>query len=69
MAATKQTWQYEFGAFRLDVAERLLLCDGQAVPLPPKIFDTLLVLVENGGRLVTKDELMSRLWPDSFSKK
>lgn len=66
MAATKQTTQYEFEAFRLDVSERLLLCDGERVPLPSKIFDTLLVLVENSGRLVTKDELMSRLWPDSF---
>ena len=44
MAATKQAWQFEFGAFRLDAAERLLLCGGQRVPLPPKIFDTLLVL-------------------------
>ncbi len=66
MAGTRQALQYEFGAFRLDVAERLLLCDGQRIPLPPKIFDTLLALVEKSGRLVTKDELMSRLWPDSF---
>jgi TolB-like protein/DNA-binding winged helix-turn-helix (wHTH) protein len=66
MAATRQTRQYEFGSFRLDVTERLLLCNGERVPLPSKIFDTLLALVENTGRLVTKDELMSRLWPDSF---
>lgn len=57
---------YEFGAFRIDVAERLLLRGGEVVPLTPKAFDTLLVLVERSGRLVEKDELMRRLWPDTF---
>lgn len=57
---------FEFDQFRLDVSERLLLRDGQPVPLTPKVFDTLLLLVENAGRLVSKNELMSRLWPDSF---
>ena len=57
---------YEFGPFRLDGVDRLLLRDGQAVSLASKVFDTLMVLVENGGRLVTKDELMSTLWPDTF---
>ena len=57
---------YEFGRYRVDVVERLLLRDGQVVPLPPKIFETLLVLVENGGHLLEKDELIRRLWPDSF---
>ena len=57
---------YEFGPFRVDVAERLLLRDGIAVPLPPKAFDTLLVLIEKSGRLVEKGELMKRLWPDTF---
>ncbi|HEU4390626.1 MAG TPA: transcriptional regulator, partial [Blastocatellia bacterium] len=57
---------YEFGSFRLDPVERLLLVDGAPVPLAPKVFDTLLVLVEASGRLVTKDDLMSRLWPDTF---
>jgi Tol biopolymer transport system component/DNA-binding winged helix-turn-helix (wHTH) protein len=57
---------YEFGPYRLDVAERLLLRDGSPVPLTPKVFDTLLVLVENSGHLVEKDELMKRLWPDTF---
>jgi DNA-binding winged helix-turn-helix (wHTH) protein len=42
---------YEFGAFRLDPAERLLLRDNQPVPLAPKAFDTLVLLVENSGRL------------------
>lgn len=46
--------------------ERLLQRDGTAVPLPPKVFDTLVVLVENSRRLLEKDELIRRLWPDSF---
>lgn len=57
---------YEFGEWRLDPAEHLLLRNGRAVPLGPKVFDTLLVLVENAGRLVTKDEFMNRVWADSF---
>jgi len=57
---------YEFGPFRLDVTERLLLCDGAMVTLTPKAFDTLLILIENSGRLVEKEELMKRLWPDTF---
>jgi DNA-binding winged helix-turn-helix (wHTH) protein/TolB-like protein/Flp pilus assembly protein TadD len=57
---------YEFGPFRIDVAERRLLHGGQAVPLTPKVFDTLLLLVENSGRTLEKDELIERLWPDSF---
>lgn len=57
---------YQFGPFQLNVSERLLLRDGKPVPLPPKDFDMLLVLVENGGRVLEKDELMRRVWPDSF---
>ena len=57
---------YEFGVFRLDVAERLLLRDGEAIPVTPKAFDTLTVLVQNSGHIVSKDELMSQVWPDSF---
>ncbi len=57
---------YEFGQFRLDPQERLLLRDGDPVPLTPKAFDMLLALVENSGRLLEKEELMRRLWPDSF---
>ena len=57
---------HEFGAFRLDSAERLLLRAGQPVSLTPKAFDLLVYLVERAGRLVTKQELMSALWPDTF---
>src|SRR5215468_1145484 len=63
----KQTRQlYEFGPFRLDASERLLMRNGRMTPLPPKVFDTLLALVENSGRVVSKDELMQLLWPDTF---
>src|SRR5215470_2402664 len=57
---------YEFGPFRVDVEERLLLREGEAVPLTPKAFETLLLLVESRGHTVEKDELMRRLWPDTF---
>jgi Tol biopolymer transport system component/DNA-binding winged helix-turn-helix (wHTH) protein len=57
---------YEFGSFRLDIRERILLRDGHHVPLPPKALDTLIVLVENGGHILEKDELLKRIWPDTF---
>lgn len=57
---------YEFGPFRLDEGQRRLLKDDRPVALEPKVFDTLLTLVENKGRLVFKEEIMSRVWPDSF---
>jgi TolB-like protein/DNA-binding winged helix-turn-helix (wHTH) protein/Tfp pilus assembly protein PilF len=56
---------YEFGPFRVDVLARSLLRDGRSVPLTPKSFDVLLALIENSGRVVRKEELMSRLWPDT----
>ena len=57
---------YEFGSFRLDPAKRLLLRGQKPVPLMPKAFDTLLVLIENRDRMVGKEELLKTLWPDSF---
>lgn len=57
---------YEFGRFRCEPRERLLLCQGKPISLTPKCFDILLVLVESQGRLVTKEELMKKVWPDSF---
>jgi len=57
---------WEFGPFRLDETERLLLRAGEPVGLTPKVFDTLVALLERSGRLVEKDELMARLWPDTF---
>jgi len=57
---------YEFGPFRLDAAKRSLLRGGDLVPLAPKVLEILQVLVENSGEIVDKDELMQRLWPDTF---
>jgi DNA-binding winged helix-turn-helix (wHTH) protein/pimeloyl-ACP methyl ester carboxylesterase len=56
---------FRFGPFRLDVAERRLERNGDAIPLRLKVFDTLHVLVENAGRLVTKEELLQAIWPDT----
>ena len=56
---------YEFGDFRVDVAERQLLRgDGTAVPLTPRVFDTLRYLVEHAGRVLDKEMLMEAVWPD-----
>lgn len=57
---------YQFGNFRCDPREHLLLCDGKPVPLSPKAFDILVVLLGSSGRLLTKDQLMQQVWPDSF---
>jgi DNA-binding winged helix-turn-helix (wHTH) protein len=57
---------YEFGPFRLDSAERRLLRNGENVPLTPKAFDLLLVLVRNQGHLLEKDQLMKAVWPEAF---
>ena len=54
---------YRFGAFRFEVGERRLLRDGRPVPLTPKVFDTLVLLLENAGRLVTKERLLQEIWP------
>ena len=56
---------YEFGPFRLDVLKRLLLREGEVVPLTSKAFETLLALVEGRGQILEKDELLSRIWPDA----
>jgi DNA-binding winged helix-turn-helix (wHTH) protein/tetratricopeptide (TPR) repeat protein len=55
-----------FGPFRLDSSERLLTRDGSAVPLPPKCFDLLLLLVGSAGRLLEKDTIIESLWPNTF---
>src|ERR1019366_7711429 len=57
---------YEFGDFRVDAADRRLFHHDEEVPLPPKVFETLLLLLEKPGQLVGKDELMDRLWPGTF---
>ena len=57
---------FDFGRFRLDCVERVLLADGHPVPLTPKAFETLLYLVENSGHILEKHELLKRVWPDTF---
>src|SRR5215472_19233215 len=57
---------YQFGEFRIGPQERLLIRDGNPIPLTPKAFETLLALVENSGHVVKKDDLMKRVWPDAF---
>jgi len=63
MSASEAT-SYRFGPFTLIPRERLLYCQGEAVSLTPKAFETLRVLVERHGRLVTKDDLIREVWPD-----
>ena len=57
---------YKFGCFCLRPAEKQLLREGMSVPLAPKVYDTLLLLLQSQGRLVEKNEFLNRLWPDSF---
>jgi TolB-like protein/Tfp pilus assembly protein PilF len=57
---------YEFGRFHLDPAEHLLRHSGEPVPLTPKSFETLLMLVRNCGRVIGKEELIDQLWPDTY---
>jgi TolB-like protein/DNA-binding winged helix-turn-helix (wHTH) protein len=57
---------FEFGEFRLDGYGRRLWRGGERVQLPPKVFDLLVVLVENSGHIVTKEDLMNRIWADTF---
>ena len=65
MADTGVRGAYRFGPFQLDVRERRLSRGGDVIPLRLKVFDTLRVLVENAGRLVTKQELLDTVWPET----
>src|SRR5262249_18125911 len=55
-----------FHSFRLDTANQCLWRDDNQVPIPPKVYDVLRYLVENPGRLITQDELLEKLWPDTY---
>lgn len=67
MAETKPPYRiYKFGDFRLMPDDRMLVRDGERVPMSPTVFNLLLVLVENAGRLVNKEKLMNEVWADSF---
>src|SRR6266700_4210871 len=64
--AEDKRFVYEFGKFRLDPDEKTLFSDGEALRLPAKEFDTLLLLVQHNGRAMSKDEMMSAIWQDAF---
>jgi DNA-binding winged helix-turn-helix (wHTH) protein/TolB-like protein len=57
---------YEFDSFRIDPEERVLMQGGTPIPLNPKAFEILVILVQHSERVVLKDDLMKQLWPDSF---
>src|SRR5262245_7040797 len=57
---------YRFDAFQLNVAERVLIKGNQSIPLTPKAFDTLVVLIRNSSHVVGKDELLKAVWPETF---
>src|SRR5262245_44088805 len=57
---------YKFGPFRLDAGERALFRDNQPVSLTPKAFDTLLLLVENSGHILEKENMLRSIWQDTF---
>ena len=63
MAASRHA--FDFGPFSLDVDRRLLLRGGAAVALAPKVLETLVVLIEHRSRVLTKDELLQRIWGDT----
>src|SRR5215218_9405609 len=57
---------YSFDKFQMDSDERLLFDGVKNIPLAPKVFDTLLFLVENAGRVLSKERMMKEIWEDSF---
>src|SRR5574340_597665 len=54
---------YAFGPFKVDPLKRVLTRTGTPIPLPPKVFDTLLYMIEQAGRLLDKEELLREIWP------
>ena len=56
----------QFGPFLIDVEERMLRRDGELVPLTPKAFDVLVALIEKPGQLILKEQLLQKVWPDTF---
>jgi DNA-binding winged helix-turn-helix (wHTH) protein/tetratricopeptide (TPR) repeat protein len=64
--ATEPRIFYEFGPFRMDPGRRALLRENESVPVTPKAFETLLALVRRSRDVVSKEELLKEVWPDSF---
>ncbi len=63
---SQETKRFEFGEYVLDAEEKILLSDGKAIAVPPKVLQLLLILIENHGRIVEKEVLMEKLWADTF---
>jgi len=63
---TSEQGIYEFGPFRIDMERYLLLRDGETIPLSPKVFETLLFLIQHRGEVAKKDEILESVWPDTF---
>ena len=59
---------YSFDKYEIDAARRVLLHRGDSVPLTPRLFDTLLYLVQHHNRVVTKEELLRSIWPNVFAE-
>src|SRR5215212_2967016 len=57
---------YRFGLYRLDATDRLLYRDAALIALPPRVFDMLHLLVTHHGQVLSKDEMLKQLWPDTF---
>src|SRR6202522_4529340 len=57
---------YEFGPFRMDPDKQVLFRENQPIPVTPKVFETLLALVRHSRDVVSKEELLKEVWPDSF---
>src|SRR5258706_8364548 len=66
MPETTKAAFYEFADFRVDVQKRLLSRGDEQILLTPKVFETLLTLIEHRDEVIDKERLMSLLWPDSF---
>lgn len=64
--SNQTTYRYQFGEFSLNPSKRVLLKNDAPIPLTPKAFDTLLVLVRENGHVVEKEELLREVWPDTF---
>src|SRR5258705_12415288 len=63
---TSEQGIYEFGPFRIDMERYLLLRDGETIPLSPKVFETLLFLIQHRGEVAKKEEILESVWPDTF---
>ncbi|MBI4750665.1 MAG: winged helix-turn-helix domain-containing protein [Acidobacteria bacterium] len=62
----QETMLFLFGNFQIDLSQQSLAYNNDFIPLPPKVFQTLLILVQNNQKLVTRDEIINYIWPNTF---